>query len=76
MAQSIPTHPTIPETGFLRLPDVLQLIPISRSGWYRGIAEGRYPKGCRLSKNTAAWRAEDISELISKLGEQGGEYGA
>lgn len=40
----------IPEIGFLRLRDVIGgkdnpgIIPVSRSSWYKGIAEGRYPK--------------------------------
>lgn len=65
------TSPAIPEIGFLRLPAVLQLIPVSKSGWWLGIKTGRYPQGVKLGPNTTAWRAEDIRELISKLSEQG-----
>ena len=38
---------TYPEIGFLRLRDVIGgkdnpgIIPVSRSSWYKGIAEGR-----------------------------------
>tara|TARA_R110002167_G_scaffold103839_1_gene268248 strand:- start:4204 stop:4422 length:219 start_codon:yes stop_codon:yes gene_type:complete len=59
--------PTLPETGFLRLPQVLQLIPIGRSSWWAGIASGKYPKGVRLAPRTTAWRCEDIRQLLEEL---------
>jgi len=76
MAKLDQSTPVIPEIGFLRLPSVLKLIPISRSSWYSGIQTGRYPRGVKLSANTTAWRAEDIRELINELSEQGGEHAA
>ena len=30
-------RPALPETGFVRLPQILSLIPISRSAWWAGI---------------------------------------
>jgi len=29
--------------ALLRLPEVLAIFPISRSTWYQGIKDGRYP---------------------------------
>jgi len=58
----------IPTTGFLRLPQVLAVIPISRSAWWQGVREGRYPPSIRLSPRCTAWRCEDIIELIERLG--------
>lgn len=58
---------TIPETGFIRLPEVLSLIPVSATVWWEGIREGRYPKGIKLSARTTAWRAEDIRQLIESI---------
>lgn len=58
---------TIPETGFIRLPEVLSLIPVSATVWWEGIREGRYPKGIKLSARTTAWRVEDIRELIQSI---------
>jgi len=57
----------LPQTGFVRLPQILQHIPIGRSSWYAGIKEGRFPKPVSLGERTAAWRAEDIHALIAKL---------
>ena len=59
----------IPLTGFLRLPQVLEIIPVAKSSWWRGVKEGRYPKPVKLSPRTTAWRAEDIAALVEKLGE-------
>lgn len=39
----MPNQTSLPETGFLRLPSVFKLIPVSRSTWWDGIREGRYP---------------------------------
>lgn len=50
-----------------RLPEVLKRIPVSRSAWYRGIQEGKYPRGVALGPNTTAWRSSDIDQLISSL---------
>jgi len=59
------TRPALPETGFLRLPQVLALIPISRSAWWAGIREGKFPKGIKLGTKTTVWRAEAIRALIA-----------
>ena len=59
---------TIPETGFLRLPEVLSLIPVSATVWWEGVRTGRYPKGIKLSARCTAWRAEDIRALIDSIG--------
>jgi predicted DNA-binding transcriptional regulator AlpA len=29
--------------GFLRLPEVLKLIPVSKATWWAGVKTGRYP---------------------------------
>jgi len=59
---------TLPETGFLRLPQVLKFIPVSKTVWHDGIRSGRYPKPVKLSERTSAWRCEDIRKLIDELG--------
>ena len=57
----------IPTTGFLRLPQVLALIPISKSVWWEGCKTGRFPKPVKLGPRTTAWRAEDIAALVASL---------
>jgi len=57
----------LPQTGFLRLPQVLQVIPVGKSTWWAGIKNGRFPKGVKLGPRTTAWRCEDIHALVEKL---------
>lgn len=58
----------LPETGFLRLPQVLKFIPVSRSTWWAGVKEGRYPKPVKtLGKRITAWRCSDIRVFIDAL---------
>lgn len=60
----------LPQEGFLRLWQILgdqenpAILPISRSTWYAGIRKGIYPKPCRLSARTSAWRVDDIRNLV------------
>jgi predicted DNA-binding transcriptional regulator AlpA len=63
----------LPETGFLRLPQVLQFIPVSRSTWWAGIQTGRFPKGCKLGPRTTALRVEDIRVLMKSFSTEEGE---
>ncbi|MCF1443947.1 helix-turn-helix transcriptional regulator [Ralstonia nicotianae] len=60
------SRPILPETGFVRLPQILSLIPISRSAWWAGVREGKFPKGIKLGSKTTVWRAEDIRALINQ----------
>jgi prophage regulatory protein len=57
--------------NFLRLPQVLKRIPVSKSTWWAGVREGVYPKGVKLSTRTTAWRESDIDDLCDRL--QGNE---
>lgn len=57
----------IPEAGLLRLPQVLALYPVSRSAWWLGIQQGRYPRGVKIAPRTTAWRAADIRQLIESV---------
>jgi len=41
-------------------------IPISRSSWWKGVKEGRYPKPVKLGPRTTAWRLSDIQPLIHR----------
>lgn len=56
--------------GFLRLPQVMALIPISKSAWWKGCSTGRYPRPIKLGPRTTVWRAEDIRAFIEKTGRE------
>lgn len=65
----------LPPTGFLRLKQIIgdqkagipAIFPISRSGWYQGVKEGRYPAPVKLSERCSAWRVEDIRALLASM---------
>jgi prophage regulatory protein len=69
---------TIPTLGFIRLSQILgdptasppipALIPVSRSTFWQGIKEGRYPQPVKLGKRCTAWRVEDIRRYIESVG--------
>lgn len=68
---------TLPQTGFLRLPQIVgdptasppvpALVPVGRSSWWAGVASGRYPAAHRLGPRTTVWRVEDVRALIESL---------
>ncbi|WP_418930344.1 helix-turn-helix transcriptional regulator [Gilvimarinus xylanilyticus] len=60
--------------GFYRLPEVLEIIPVSKSTWWAGIKAGRYPKPVKLSPGTTAWHCEAIHRLEASLTQSEGEF--
>jgi prophage regulatory protein len=62
---SIPQGDTSP--ALLRLPQVLALIPVSRSHWWAGVASGKYPTGFKLSSRVTVWKSGHIHSLIASL---------
>jgi prophage regulatory protein len=56
----------LPITGFIRLPVVLQHIPVARSTWWAGVRDGRFPPPVKIGGVTT-WRVEDIRDLIEGL---------
>lgn len=60
---------TLPETGFLRQPQVLAFVPISKSTLWRRIQANSFPRPVKLSTGITAWRAEEIRDWISQQGQ-------
>jgi len=58
----------LPETGFLRINQVLEFIPIGKSSLWAGVKTGRYPAPIKLSPGTTVWKAEDIRAFIENAG--------
>lgn len=47
----MPNQIKLPESGFLRLRDILGPngpIPVSKSTWWQGVKDGRFPKPVKL----------------------------
>jgi prophage regulatory protein len=67
IAAESPSAPVLPEAGFMRLPQVLSLIPVGRSTWWAGVRTGRFPHPVKLGPRLTAWRVEDIRTLMTSL---------
>jgi prophage regulatory protein len=66
----MPNQNALPDTGFVRLSSIiapLGPIPVSKSTWWQGVKDGRFPKPVKLGVKTTAWRVEDIRDLIERL---------
>ena len=58
-----------PSSGLVRLKSILAPdgpIPVSKTTWWNGVREGRFPQPIKLGSNVTAWRAEDILKLIEE----------
>ena len=55
------------DIALLRLPQVLEIIPVSKSTWWKGCKEGRYPQPVHPSPRTTAWRKCDIDALVAQF---------
>lgn len=66
-----------PVVRLLRLDAVLGPkgpIPVSRSAWYAGIRQGRYPAPVHLSPRVTVWREDDIRAFVATLDHKGGDH--
>lgn len=70
MSTTLSTNVTIPETGFLRQPQVLTFVPISKSTLWRRVGAGTFPAPVKLSPRVTVWRAEDVRRWIAEQGTQ------
>jgi prophage regulatory protein len=48
---------------YLRLPQVLERIPVSKSTWWAGVRKGIFPKAIKLSARVTVWLEADIDNL-------------
>jgi prophage regulatory protein len=58
---------TQPGMKLLRLPQVLEIVPVSRSVWWKGVRSKRFPAGVKLGARITCWRESDIFALIRSL---------
>ena len=50
----------------LRLSEVLQRLPVSKSTWWEGVRTGKYPQPVKLGERITCWRLEDILQLTER----------
>tara|TARA_B100000579_G_C22429772_1_gene664706 strand:- start:218 stop:418 length:201 start_codon:yes stop_codon:yes gene_type:complete len=49
----------------LRLPEVLEIVPIKKSTLYDLMRRGLFPKNIKLGSNIVAWKISDIDKWIA-----------
>lgn len=58
----------LPATGFIRLTQLVALIPFSRASVWRKVKAGTFPQPVKLSERVTAWKAEDVRAWIEAQG--------
>lgn len=58
-------------TGYLRLPQVLKLIPVGRVTWWNGCKTGLYPKPYKIAPRITAWKISDIQNCLNNFRQTG-----
>lgn len=56
-----------PQVGFVRLAQILAPdgpIPVSKSTWWQGVKDGRFPAPQKLGPRTTVWKVEEIRALF------------
>ena len=69
-------RPTMPakvnqpqQDSLLRVvPHITARMGISRSGWWKGVKDGKFPPGIKLSPRVTVWKSSEIDSLIASLG--------
>ncbi|TCP19111.1 AlpA family transcriptional regulator [Simplicispira metamorpha] len=56
------------QDSLLRVPTITERMGVSRSYWWKGVKEGRFPAGIKLSTRVTVWRASEIDSLIANFG--------
>ena len=60
-------YPEFPTTGLVRVKQIwapVGPIPVSKSTWWAGVKEGRFPKPLKFGPRTTVWRVEEIRSLF------------
>ena len=57
----------LPAVGYVRLPQILEIFPISKSACWEDCRSGVFPKPVKLGPRTSAWRVEDIRALMERI---------
>lgn len=65
---AVPPCPALPDTGFLRQPQVLTFVPISKSTLWRRVHAHTFPAPLKLSERVTVWRVEDVRQWMAQQG--------
>lgn len=62
---------SIPDKGFMRLKQILQIFPVGRTKWHAGVKSGEFPKPCKVGR-CSLYKASDIAALINRIEQENG----
>ena len=48
-------------------PPIKPIIPISKTAWWKGVADGKYPQPIKISEKVTVWRSDQIEALVEQL---------
>lgn len=55
----------LPHYGYVKLPQILAVIPRSRSAFLQFVQDGVYPRPYKIGPRTVAWKVEDIRAIMA-----------
>lgn len=57
----------LPHGGYVRLPQILAVYPVSRSTFLKMVQDGKFPRPVKLGLRCSAWRVEDVRALLASF---------
>ncbi len=54
------------DAGFMRLDEVLKLLPFGKSRWFSGVRRGEFPKPVKYGR-VSLYRRREILALVEKI---------
>jgi predicted DNA-binding transcriptional regulator AlpA len=61
-----PKEANLPTIGYVRLPTILALFPVSAATWWNMVRDGKAPKPVKLGPRITAWKAAEIRKLLGE----------
>lgn len=59
---------SLADCGFLRLPGILELVPVKKSTLWAWVKEGRFVAPVHLGPRTTVWRVQDVRRWLLSQG--------
>ncbi len=50
----------------IRLREVLDIIPVSKSTWWEGVRTGKFPQPVKLGERLTCWRLREILDVAER----------
>lgn len=51
----------------LRLPQVLEIIPVSKAAFYKGISAKKFPAPIKISSRLSVWKLTEIRDCVARM---------